>query len=169
MDTAQGTLNFGGKFTVRLSLLLVIVLTTLIINANAEINVIFEPGLGDGPAAWQKVAPAVSKFAHVVLYKRKDLQKSTTSRKPFTAQMAVNNLQRLLKKRQLHPPYLLVGHSLGGLYLQLFARKHPKEVIGMVLVDSTSPWQTINDPLPAKQSDYYREALGIQQDRKSVV
>lgn len=152
----------------KLSIPIAALLTALTISASGMVNVIFEPGLGDGPATWQKVAPAVSKFAHVVLYKRKDLQKNTTNKKLFTAQMAVNNLQRLLKKRQLRPPYLLVGHSLGGLYLQLFAREHPKEVSGMVLVDSTSPWQTINDPLPSKQSAYYREALGIPQSEKEV-
>ena len=44
-----------------------------------------------------------------------------------------------LKERGLNGPYLLVGHSLGGLYVEAFAREHPHEVSGMVLIDGTSP------------------------------
>jgi pimeloyl-ACP methyl ester carboxylesterase len=50
----------------------------------------------------------------------------------------VEDLYRLLKRSQLPPPYILVGFSFGGLIAQVFARRHPALVSGMVLVDSTS-------------------------------
>jgi pimeloyl-ACP methyl ester carboxylesterase len=49
----------------------------------------------------------------------------------------VGELRAELAKRNLAPPYVLVGHSLGGLYMQYFARNYPREVVGLVLVDST--------------------------------
>ena len=53
----------------------------------------------------------------------------------------VQELRALLRARQLPPPYVLVGHSLGGLYMQLYARQYPAEVAALVLVDSTHPEQ----------------------------
>jgi pimeloyl-ACP methyl ester carboxylesterase len=53
----------------------------------------------------------------------------------------VEDLRVLLKSQDLRPPYVLVGHSAGGLYVQLFARKYPGEVAGLVLVDSSHPEQ----------------------------
>ncbi len=133
------------------------------ITGHGNSTVIFENGLGDDLSTWQKVAPEVSKFAKVLTYDR------LVYPNQVTAQEIVNHLQDILKKEHLKPPYILVGHSLGGLYLQLFAREYPQEVSGMVLVDSVSPWQTEIDPLPAKNSSYYAEANGIQLSQKEVI
>jgi pimeloyl-ACP methyl ester carboxylesterase len=51
----------------------------------------------------------------------------------------VEELRQVLRHKGLKPPYVLVGHSLGGLYMQLFARAHPEEVKGLVLVDAMYP------------------------------
>ena len=133
------------------------------VTGHGNTTVIFENGLGDDLSTWQKVAPEVSKFAKVLTYDR------LVYSDQVTAQQIVDHLQWILKKEKLKPPYILVGHSLGGLYLQLFAREYPKEVSGMVLVDSVSPWQTEIDPLPAKNSSYYAEANGIQLSQKEVL
>ena len=53
----------------------------------------------------------------------------------------VDELRALLSAQDLKPPYVLVGHSLGGLYMQLYARRYPDEVSALVLVDSTHPNQ----------------------------
>jgi pimeloyl-ACP methyl ester carboxylesterase len=55
-----------------------------------------------------------------------------------TADEVATNLRALLAAADVRPPYILVGHSLGGLYVQMFARKYPKEVSGVVLLDSSS-------------------------------
>lgn len=133
--------------------------------------VIFESGLGDDPSTWKKVAPAIAKQAHVILYDRAGTGKSSldmNNKNARTAQDVVNNLRSLLEQLHAKPPYILVGHSLGGLYMQLFAREYPKEVSGVVLVDSASFNQSLHDPLPNKNSSYYLEALGVTASEKEV-
>jgi pimeloyl-ACP methyl ester carboxylesterase len=72
----------------------------------------------------------------VFAYNRKD-DRIFKNRTMSTQKIEV--LRVLLLKRGLKPPYLLVGHSLGGLYMQYYTKKYPNEVIGLVLVDSTHP------------------------------
>lgn len=104
-------------------------------------TVVFVAGLGNAATTWNSVAGPVASFAKVVLYDRAGLGKSlpladTTS--PVTADRAAAQLHVLLAAAGIPPPYILVGHSLGGLYVQLFAKRYPKEVLGVVLLDSSS-------------------------------
>lgn len=134
-------------------------------------NIIFESGLGDAGTSWDKVVPQVNKFAHAVIYDRNGLGKSQTKPneiKPRTAQQVVTNLHNLLKASHISPPYILVGHSMGGLYMQLFAQVYPHEVLGVVLVDSATREQTGDDPLPPKDARYYLEAAGIKESIEQV-
>ncbi|OGT35639.1 MAG: hypothetical protein A3F11_06950 [Gammaproteobacteria bacterium RIFCSPHIGHO2_12_FULL_37_14] len=134
-------------------------------------TVVFESGLGNGVNVWSKVAPFIAKHATVVLYDRAGTEKSKflkNTTQAQTAQIVVSNLKELLQKMHLNPPYILVGHSVGGLYVQLFAREYPKEVSGVVLVDSMSPNQNLNDPLPSKRAYYYLDALGIPASENEV-
>ena len=133
------------------------------VSGQGQATVIFENGLGDDVTSWQYVASEVSTFAKVMTYNRLIYSKQVS------AQQIVDHLHLLLQKEHLQPPYILVGHSLGGLYLQLFAREYPKEVAGMVLVDSMSPWQTQVDPLPPITASYYAEANGIKLSQKEVL
>jgi pimeloyl-ACP methyl ester carboxylesterase len=103
--------------------------------------VIFESGLGEGLASWDKVAPVIAPETTVFVYDRPGLGRSTGAATPRDGEHVVEELRALLAERGLRPPYVLVGHSLGGLYMQLFARRHPGEVAGLVLVDSTHPRQ----------------------------
>jgi pimeloyl-ACP methyl ester carboxylesterase len=104
-------------------------------------TVVFEAGLGTDAGTWQFVAGPIATFAQVVLYDRAGLGRSLPMIKtsPVTADAAAASLHALLDAADIHPPYLLVGHSLGGLYVQMFARKYPKEVSGVILLDSSSP------------------------------
>ncbi len=133
------------------------------VSGHGQATVIFENGLGDDVTTWQYVAPEVATFAKVMTYNR------LIYTAQVTAQQIVNHLHSLLQKEHLNPPYILVGHSLGGLYLQLFAREYPKEMAGMVLIDSVSPWQTQIDPLPPITAPYYAEANGIRLSQKEVL
>lgn len=133
--------------------------------------VVFESGLGDGVNVWSKVAPLIARHATVVLYDRAGTEKSkflTKTNQAQTAQIVVNNLKVLLQKMDLKPPTILVGHSVGGLYVQLFAREYSKEVSSIVLVDSMSPNQNLNDPLPSKKAYYYLDALGIPESENEI-
>ncbi len=103
--------------------------------------VVFENGLGVSMGNWSKVFPEIAKETTVFAYNRPGYGRSDP--KPTTRDGAhvVDELRALLRNHDLPPPYVLVGHSLGGLYMQQFARQYPDEVVGLVLVDSTHPTQ----------------------------
>lgn len=134
-------------------------------------NIIFESGLGGDLSSWEKIAPSVAEHAHVVLYDRAGNGKSNIDihpQKTRTAKDAVNDLLALLENLHIKPPYILVGHSAGGLYMQYFARKYPEKIAGVVLVDSASPFQKMHDSLPDKSVSYYYEAIGLETSEKEV-
>jgi len=99
---------------------------------------------GGGPAnmdSWGKVYPEVKSVSTVFAYNRFGDGHSDQVPEPQTGERVVAALRELLRRSGLNPPYVLVGHSLGGLYANLFARLHPLEVAGVVLVDSSHPDQ----------------------------
>src|SRR5579872_15267 len=88
--------------------------------------VVFEAGLGNDSSTWKFIAGRVAKFARVVLYDRAGIGQSLpmmNKSSPVTAAQVASNLHTLLVTADIHPPYMLVGHSLGGLYMQMFAKK----------------------------------------------
>jgi len=105
-------------------------------------TVIFENGFGVNMKLWDEVFLEISKTNSVFAYNRKDNR--VLKDKIFPSDM-VEHLRDVLKDREIKPPYILVGHSLGGLNMQYFAKKYPQEVLGVVLVDSTHP-KGLGDP-----------------------
>ncbi len=65
--------------------------------------------------------------------------RSEATERPRDGQQIVADLHQLLQQQGHKPPYVLLGHSLGGLYMQLFARQYPKDVKGLLLVDALYP------------------------------
>jgi pimeloyl-ACP methyl ester carboxylesterase len=103
---------------------------------NGKPAVVFENGLGMGMKYWDEVFLEIGKTHTVFAYNRKD-DKILKNRSMSTGKVEL--LRKLLLKRGLKPPYVLVGHSLGGLYMQYYAKRYADEVMGLVLVDSTYP------------------------------
>lgn len=101
-----------------------------------DATVVFESGLGNDWAPWDEVASEVAGRARVFAYSRPGYGDSDPSEAPRTAVRIVEELRALLTARGFVPPYILVGHSFGGTYMELFAKAHPEEVVGLVLVDS---------------------------------
>jgi pimeloyl-ACP methyl ester carboxylesterase len=99
--------------------------------------VVLDAGMASTSDVWSLVEPRVAQFARVCSYDRAGMGKSDRAPQPRTSQDIVNDLHNLLAKAGINPPYVLVGHSLGGMNARLYASKYPKEVVGMVLVDST--------------------------------
>jgi pimeloyl-ACP methyl ester carboxylesterase len=98
-------------------------------------TVVFESGMGEDASTWNDVRPAIAEFAHTFVYDRPGLGQSEPTALPRTVvQMAVD-LQSVLEAANVAPPYVLVGHSLGGAIVQVFAHRYPDEVAGLVLVD----------------------------------
>ena len=133
----------------RMALLVLASLTTL--SAQADIarhkvrieghgprTVVFEAGLGDTLDVWNNVQPLIAaSCTRTIAYTRAGYPGSDAAGGPRDAQTIVAELRTELKRRGIRPPYVLVGHSLGGLYMQYFARHYPTEVEGLLLVDST--------------------------------
>jgi pimeloyl-ACP methyl ester carboxylesterase len=102
-------------------------------------TVILEAGLGDTMDVWKYVQPRIAAgCSRTLAYNRAGYQGSDPAVGPRDSATIVAELRAELKRRNIEPPYVLVGHSLGGLYMQYFARNYPKEVAGLLLVDSTN-------------------------------
>ena len=100
-------------------------------------TVIMETGLGDPSVMWELVRPEVAKATRTCVYDRAGLGWSDASPKPRTAQNTVEELHTLLTNAGIAGPYVLVGHSMGGALVRLYAHTYPEGVVGMVLVDSS--------------------------------
>lgn len=99
-------------------------------------TVILEAGHGDWSCCWRSVQPAIARFARVISYDRAGLGWSAPGPQPRTPRRIVAELHDLLAQAGEKPPYLLVGHSLGGPFSRMFASLYPDEVCGMVWIDS---------------------------------
>jgi pimeloyl-ACP methyl ester carboxylesterase len=121
--------------------------------------VILESGLGDTLDIWKDIQPHIATHCtRTVSYTRAGYLGSDPATGPRDSATIVNELRAELDKRNIRPPYVLVGHSLGGLYMQYFARNYPDEVSGLLLVDSTH-WDQhmVIDALANKPYSSHRE------------
>jgi len=125
------------------------------------IPVVFENGLGGRMEWWKKVLPEISNDTTTFAYNRPGYGDSDPVSTPRDGSHIVDELRALLHSKGMKPPYILVGHSLGGLYMQLFARRYPEEVSGLVLVDSTHPQQLDGEGALEKQSFLVRGILCV--------
>ena len=100
-------------------------------------TVVFESGSGSPLETWIRVQPEVSKFAKTISYDRAGNGLSTKGATPRDGRNIATELHAALRNAHAAPPYILVGHSLGGPYIRIFAGMYPDEVAGLVLVDPT--------------------------------
>lgn len=110
-------------------------------------SVIFESGIGSTSQNWVRVQESVSKFAHTVSYDRLGLGWSTAAVSERIPSKVVEELRAMLQAANIAPPYLLVGHSFGGLVVRYFAAAYPDEVVGALLVDAmrTDEWPPVDE------------------------
>jgi pimeloyl-ACP methyl ester carboxylesterase len=99
-------------------------------------TVVMESGLGDPSLTWAMVQPQVSTMTRVCVYDRAGLGWSDASPNPRTAEVMIEELHTLLKNADIAGPYVMVGHSTGGMLVRLYAHSYPAEVVGMVEVDA---------------------------------
>lgn len=111
--------------------------------------VVMEAGLCQSLDTWDDAPDKIAAFARVIVYDRVGLGGSYRIPAPGSRQsprppelracgQIVEELRALLRKAGVPAPYVLVGHSFGGLNVRLFASKYPKEVAGIVLIDSST-------------------------------
>lgn len=107
----------------------------------SDLTIVFENGLTSKLTTWQGVLARLPDDINYLVYNRADYGRSHPSNTPRTGPFIVAELRELLAQQQIDPPYILVGHSLGGLFAQYFARSHPEDLAGLLLVDSVHPTQ----------------------------
>jgi len=102
-------------------------------------TVVLEAGIAATSLSWRLVQDEVAKFTRVASYDRAGLGWSDPASQPLTLTRLVDDLHALLQVAQLPAPYVLVGHSFGGLIVRAYARRYPAETAGLVLVDAVRP------------------------------
>jgi pimeloyl-ACP methyl ester carboxylesterase len=107
-------------------------------------TVVLEPGAGEMSSNLGWIAPAVARDTRVCVYDRAGRGWSETADVAQDGTQIATDLHTLLQRGDVPGPYVLAGHSFGGLYVLTFAARYPDEVAGMVLVDSTAPKSAAN-------------------------
>jgi pimeloyl-ACP methyl ester carboxylesterase len=109
-------------------------------------TVVLEPGMGGASFDMAWIAPAVARDSRVCVYDRAGRGWSDAADAPQDAAQTATDLHTLLERAHIPEPYVLAGHSFGGLYILTFAASYPDQVAGMVLLDSTAPAAATTPP-----------------------
>ena len=130
----------------------------MLIAGTGSPTVVFESGAGGPLESWVRIQPEVAKFARTISYDRAGNGLSEKGATPRDGRHVAIELHTALCNARAKPPYVLVGHSLGGPYIRVFAGLYPDEVAGLVLVDPTQEeliaWVKKRDPKPSDQHPY---------------
>jgi pimeloyl-ACP methyl ester carboxylesterase len=112
-------------------------------------TVVLEPGAGGMSSMLGWIAPAVAGATGVCVYDRAGRGWSEPASTAQDGAQIATDLHRLLERGHIRGPYVLAGHSFGGLYVLTFAARYPDQVAAMVLVDSTAPASAANPGTPS--------------------
>ncbi|MFF2755709.1 alpha/beta fold hydrolase [Psychrobacillus sp. NPDC058041] len=123
-------------------------------------TVVMDAGYGDSSKAWDSIISDISMLTEVLIYDRAGLGKSEKSSKSRTSSEMVKELNELLYRAKIKHPYILVGHSFGGVNARLYATEYPNEVSGLILVDSTP--EDYREKFLPTMSKEFREAYNKQ-------
>lgn len=96
-------------------------------------------GSGSPLEGWYRLFPELPRLGMVVTYDRPGVGASARAREPQLGTTVVLQLRALLREIGARPPFLLVGHSFGGLHANLFARVYPEETCGVLFLEATAP------------------------------
>ncbi|MCR8842720.1 alpha/beta hydrolase [Paenibacillus sp. SC116] len=125
----------------------------------------YQAGLGDSCETWSEIQDRISQETSTFSYDRAGLGRSQPAAGPRTCLELTEELSRLLVELRVEPPYILVGHSFGGLVARLYASLHPQLIAGIVLVDAAPAYKELayEKVLPEKMiqgnREYYENPL----------
>lgn len=126
-------------------------------------TVVIEAGLGDWSTTWAAyVQPEVAKTTRVCTYDRAGMGWSETGPLPRDAAQNAKELHTLLQNANIPGPYIMVGHSLGGLIVRVFVHDYSSEVVGVVLIESMNPKQLSQSPTMLSQSESQSQPFSFQ-------
>lgn len=139
-----------------------------LVSGSGQYTVVFETGFGNDLSIWRLVQPLVSEYATTVTYSRAGYPGSEEGPLPRTISQVNLELHNLLAELDLPPPYILVGHSLGGIFVRSFYATYPNEVLGMVLVDSSHERQFLSLLELDPDFDPWTEGYAMLESREGV-
>ena len=123
-------------------------------------TVVLDSGMGDSLESWRDVFPTIAGFTRVVAYDRAGLGRSDPGPEPRSYLRVATDLHALLERANLKPPYVLVGHSLGGAHIRAFAHLFKDQVAGVVFVDPLSEtFPAPGDPVLQKVMEQQDSAM----------
>lgn len=131
---------------------------TLQVAGTGTPTVVLDYGLGGSIETWSDVFPEVARFTRVVAYDRAGYGKSEPGPEPRSQTQIATELHTLLHRANIAPPYVLIGHSLGGADIRAFAHLFKDEVAGLVFVDP------FNENIFASASEQERATAQAQQE-----
>jgi pimeloyl-ACP methyl ester carboxylesterase len=106
--------------------------------------VVIEAGAGNDSTLWAGIVQQIASFAKVCAYDRAGLGWSDPAAHPMTFKERANDLHSLLAAAKLTEPFILVGHSYGAYIVQTFAMLHPRQVVGIVLIEAAEEGYTFD-------------------------
>lgn len=104
-------------------------------------TIVFQSGMGSSYAIWQEIQECVSQNAVTISYDRNGIMFSETNGLPVTNNQVSEELEMLLEKTNCPKPYILVGHSMAGIYLRPFIKRNEKDIMGIVFAEAAHPKQ----------------------------
>jgi len=123
-DTVSRRIDVGGRSL------------AIVCSGSGSSTVVLESGLGAESAWWEPVQDAVARFTRVCRFDRAGKVLSAPAPTPRTSHDMVADLHTLLANADIPGPYVLVGQSVGGFNVRVYASRYPDQVAGIVLVDS---------------------------------
>jgi pimeloyl-ACP methyl ester carboxylesterase len=131
-------------------------------------TVVLEAGWCDDWMTWSAILPKMRSHTRVCAYDRAGVGASDSQTGLRTSEQMAEQLHTLLTSANVPGPYLVVGHSIGGMNMLVFADRYPNEVVGVVLIDSPHPdqWKQWSALLPTPAPN---EPAGLGDFRKGLV
>ncbi|WP_042478946.1 alpha/beta hydrolase [Bacillus ndiopicus] len=128
---------------------------------DADYTVILDAGLSCCSLDWYYIQPQLANFARVLSFDRAGSGWSSSINAPYTSEDVVNDLLHIFEELQIKPPYILVGHSFGGLNMRLFASKYPEKVAALVLIDSVHEKRYLSNEWDSARKKSHRKNLNV--------
>ena len=110
-----------------------------ILSGRGSARMLLFSGAGMSLQGWEPLYPDIERLGRVLAWNRFGMQGSDAPREHQSGAVVIGSLRELLGYLDHPPPYVLVAHSLGGLFANLYARLYPQEVAGVLLVEATHP------------------------------